>query len=249
MKHLSRLRPSPALVISLIALFVSLGGVSYGVATGYIDSREIRNNTVRSADLRNNDIRTKDIRNNEIRGLDIRNSTIQGRDVALATITGEDIKESTLSQVPSAAQANGANRANTAAAVDSLRVIGAKNAVPGGAPVTLVQYGPLTVTGACVADMTGPRAEVRVQSSEAGASADGEEASFGNVGTVAQAVAAVTSTGPRAIESSPIVASAPSTSALSGVLSLIADGAGAGGCQFQGHAVVSGGPPASQPIP
>ena len=108
MKHLSRLRPSPALVISLIALFVSLGGVSYGVATGYIDSREIRNNTVRSADLRNNDIRTKDIRNNEIRGLDIRNSTIQGRDVALATITGEDMKESTLSQVPSAAQANGA---------------------------------------------------------------------------------------------------------------------------------------------
>ena len=120
---------------------------------------------MRSADLRNNDIRTKDIRNNEIRGLDIRNSTIQGRDVALATITGEDVKESTLSQVPSAARAD---TANTAAAVDSLRVIGAKTVAQGGAPVTLVQYGPLTVTGACVADMTGPRAEVRVQSTEAG---------------------------------------------------------------------------------
>ena len=72
MKSLARLRPTPALVISLIALFVSLGGVSYGVATGYIDCREIKNNT----------IRTKDLRNNEIRGLDIRNSTIQGRDVA-----------------------------------------------------------------------------------------------------------------------------------------------------------------------
>ncbi len=236
MKRLSRLRPTPALVIALIALFVSLGGVSYGVATGYIDSREIRNNTVSTKDLRNNDIRTKDIRNNEVRGLDIRNSTIQGRDVALATITGEDVKESTLSQVPSAARAA---RADGAAAVDSLRVIGVRSVAQGGAPMTLVQYGPLTVTGACVADMTGPRAEVRVQSAEAGSSADGEEASFGDLGTGAQAVAAVTSTGPRAIESSPIVASGI-TVALSGVVSLIADGAGAGSCRFQGHTVVSG---------
>ena len=46
MKYILRRRPSPALVISCIALFVSMGGVSYGVATGFIDSREIRNNTV-----------------------------------------------------------------------------------------------------------------------------------------------------------------------------------------------------------
>ncbi len=105
MKHLSRLRPSPALVVALIALFVSLGGVSYGVATGYIDSREIRNNTVASGDIRNNDIRTKDLRNNEIRGIDIRNSTVQGRDIALATVTGQDVRESTLSEVPNAARA------------------------------------------------------------------------------------------------------------------------------------------------
>ena len=72
-KYIARRRPSPALVIACIALFVSLGGVSYGVATGYIDSREIKNNTFAATDLRNNDIRTKDIRNNEIRGFDIRN--------------------------------------------------------------------------------------------------------------------------------------------------------------------------------
>ena len=108
MKSLTRLRPSPAIVISLLALFLSLGGVSYGVATGYIDSRELKNNTVSTRDLRNNDIRTKDLRNNEIRGLDIRNSTVQGRDVALATITGEDIRESTLAEVPSATRADSA---------------------------------------------------------------------------------------------------------------------------------------------
>ena len=97
-----RRRPSPALVISIIALFVSLSGVSYGVATGFIDSREIKNNEIRSRDLRNNEIRTRDLRNNEVRGIDIRNSTVQGRDIALNTVTGEDINEARLGKVPSA---------------------------------------------------------------------------------------------------------------------------------------------------
>ena len=106
MKSFLRRRPSPALVISLIALFVSLGGVSYGFATGSIDSRELKNNNVRTKDLRNNDIRTRDLRNNEVRGLDIRRSTIQGSDVALNTLTGDDVRESGLGKVPSAASAD-----------------------------------------------------------------------------------------------------------------------------------------------
>lgn len=108
MKSILRRRPSPALVVACLALFLALGGVSYGFATGSIDSREIKNNSVSSADIRNNSIRTFDIRNNSIRGFDIRNSTIQGRDVALNTLTGADISEKDLAQVPSAAKADDA---------------------------------------------------------------------------------------------------------------------------------------------
>ncbi len=90
-------RPSPALVIACLALFVSLGGVSYGVATGFIDSRELKNNT----------IRTQDLRNNDIRGKDVRNSSIQGRDVAFNTLTGSDISETRLSKVPDADMLDG----------------------------------------------------------------------------------------------------------------------------------------------
>lgn len=90
-------RPSPALLIACLALFISLGGVSYGVATGFIDSREIRNNT----------IRTQDLRNNDVRGKDIRNSTIGGRDVAFNTLTGADINESRLGKVPDADTVDG----------------------------------------------------------------------------------------------------------------------------------------------
>jgi hypothetical protein len=107
-KSILRRRPSPALVVACIALFLSLGGVSYGLATGSIDSREVKNNSLTSSDIRNNTIRTFDIRNNAIRGFDIRNSTIQGRDVALNTLTGADISEKDLAQVPSAAKADDA---------------------------------------------------------------------------------------------------------------------------------------------
>ena len=52
-RRLRRLVPSPAMVVALVALFVALGGVSYGVASGYIDSREIKNNSIQSKDVRN----------------------------------------------------------------------------------------------------------------------------------------------------------------------------------------------------
>jgi hypothetical protein len=112
-KSILRRRPSPALVIACVAFFLSLGGVSYGVATGFIDSREIKDNTIRSRDVRNNTLRTFDIRNNEVRGFDIRNSSVQGRDVAFDTLTGADISEEDLEKVPSAGTADTATNAGT----------------------------------------------------------------------------------------------------------------------------------------
>jgi hypothetical protein len=119
-KSLLGRRPSPALIVALIALFVSLSGVSYGVATGFIDSRELKNNEVRSIDIRNNQVRTRDLRNNEVRGIDIRNSTVQGRDIALNTVTGQDVNEATLGKVPSAASADSATTAGSAGSADSV---------------------------------------------------------------------------------------------------------------------------------
>jgi hypothetical protein len=122
-KRILSRRPSPALVISCVALFLSLGGVSYGVATGFIDSREIKNNTIRSKDVRNNTLRTFDIRNNEVRGFDIRQSTVQGRDVAFDTLTGDDISEASLGKVPSAGTADTATTAGSVGGVSMSRFL------------------------------------------------------------------------------------------------------------------------------
>jgi hypothetical protein len=40
------------MVVALMALFLSLGGVSYGLATGVISGREIKNNTITFKDVR-----------------------------------------------------------------------------------------------------------------------------------------------------------------------------------------------------
>ena len=69
-------RPSPALVISCIALFVSLGGVSYGVATGAIDGREIKNNTITGSDVKNKSLRGNEAKPDGFGGGAIDESTL-----------------------------------------------------------------------------------------------------------------------------------------------------------------------------
>jgi hypothetical protein len=98
-----RPRLTYANVVSTLCLFIVLGGTSYGISSGTIGSREIKNNGVRS----------KDIHNNDVRSGDIRNGTVQGTDVKADTLTGGDVNESTLGKVPSAAAADTAANAST----------------------------------------------------------------------------------------------------------------------------------------
>ncbi|HYI98586.1 MAG TPA: hypothetical protein VEX36_02750 [Thermoleophilaceae bacterium] len=133
MKRIFAHRPTPATVIACIALFVALGGVSYGVATNSIDTREIADNTVRSKDIRNNGVYGKDLRNNEVRAIDIRNNTIRGRDIANNTLTDDQVDESKLQQVPSAADAArlaGRLPADFASTPEPVRLIGAGGQPP-----------------------------------------------------------------------------------------------------------------------
>jgi hypothetical protein len=125
-------RPSPAMVVALVALFVSLGGVSYGVATGFVDSREIKNNT----------IRTQDIRNNEVRGRDIRNSTIRSVDIGANQVKGPDVLESSLGIVPSATTANSAGSLSSQDKINYQKEAGT-------APRTIYDSGKLKLTASC----------------------------------------------------------------------------------------------------
>jgi hypothetical protein len=82
--------------LGLIALFFALTGTSYAVATGSIDSREIRNNSVRSKDVRNKALLSRDLRDNSVRSTDVREGTLTGTDVFDGGLTGADLANSSV---------------------------------------------------------------------------------------------------------------------------------------------------------
>ena len=53
-------------LLGFIALIVALGGTSYAVVSGSIDSRAIKDNSVRGKDVRNNTVRSRDVRNRSL---------------------------------------------------------------------------------------------------------------------------------------------------------------------------------------
>jgi hypothetical protein len=227
-KSLLHRRPSPAMIVALIALFASLGGVSYGFATGTIDGREIKNNAVRSADLRNNDIRTRDLRNNEVRGIDIRNSTVQGRDIALNTVTGADVKEDTLQKVPSAAQADSATSAGS---VSGLKILPVTTVAEDAQPAVLASHGPFTVRGTC-GGATG--AEVSVSTTENDSAASNTPSTFGPVDPPATLASEASG-----YSVFPVAALAPSGRGFTGEIALQHDGTDQV-CRFHGDLTLQG---------
>jgi len=85
-------RPSPALVVACISLFVALGGVGYAAAT----------------------INGADIKNKTVAGKKLKNKTVTGGKVKADTLTGTQINESKLGRVPSATNAEKAKTADSA---------------------------------------------------------------------------------------------------------------------------------------
>ncbi len=131
MRRILERRPSPAMVVALIALFIAMGGVSYGVATGSINSREIKNNTVKSGDLRNNDIR----------GKDIRRSTIGGSDVASNALKGADIDESSLVLAPPSNSLKGSDIDESSLVLDLVRGFATINGEGANGTASVLNFG------------------------------------------------------------------------------------------------------------
>jgi hypothetical protein len=91
----SNRRPSPALVISIIALIAALTGTAYAASLG--------KNSVGSRQLKSKAVTTGKIANN----------SVTGAKVAKETLTGDDIKVAQLPAVPNAAEAAHAKNADT----------------------------------------------------------------------------------------------------------------------------------------
>jgi hypothetical protein len=86
-------RPSPALLVAIVALFMALGGTSYAALK--ITGKNVQNSSLTGADFKNKSLKEKELKPN--------------------TLTGSRINEATLGTVPSATNAENAINAQTAA--------------------------------------------------------------------------------------------------------------------------------------
>jgi len=98
MRTIVQHRPSPSMVVALIALFVALGGVSYA-----------------AINLPANSVGTRQLKKDAITSAKIKAKAVTGAKVAANTLTGANIAESSLDAVPSADHATTADNATNAA--------------------------------------------------------------------------------------------------------------------------------------
>ena len=82
----SKLIPSPATAVSLVALTVALGGTSYAAVK--IGSDDIKNDSILSKDIKNRAIKGKDVAKDTLKSWDIADGSIQAKDVRPGTIPG-----------------------------------------------------------------------------------------------------------------------------------------------------------------
>ena len=117
-RTLRRLIPSPAMIVALVALVMSLGGSAYAlVITG------------------------KSIRNNSVTGKDIRKHSLRGHDLRADSVGGGAIRESSLGPVPVAGTAGSAAGVDTWAVVNSDGVLVRGRGLVAGDPAGRVSPG------------------------------------------------------------------------------------------------------------
>jgi hypothetical protein len=97
-------RPSPAMVVALVALFLALGGSSYAALS--IGTGNIRNGAVTSAKIKNGAVKSAKINTGAVKTTKLNAQSVTNAKVKNNTLTGAKINESTLGQVPSANNAN-----------------------------------------------------------------------------------------------------------------------------------------------
>lgn len=114
---------SPALAISLVALFVALGGTVY--AATKLDGRAIKVKSLPGNRLKPQSVPGNRLKPRSIAGNRLMPGVLSG--VIPTPLTGVDINEITLGQVPSAAHADSADSAQTA--IESQTAADAVNAI------------------------------------------------------------------------------------------------------------------------
>jgi hypothetical protein len=86
-------RPSPAIVISCLALFLALTGSAFavGIAKNSVRSAQIANGTVRTVDLRDNSVSSPKIAPDAVGNEELAENSVESPQVAQDSLTNQDL--------------------------------------------------------------------------------------------------------------------------------------------------------------
>ncbi len=103
MSFLRRQRPSPAMAVAMLALFLALGSTAVALpGRNTVDSGDIRNQEVKSADVLDGTLTSTDVAFDSIHGDEIQDGTLDGADIVDNSLGGTDIAELSLGPVADA---------------------------------------------------------------------------------------------------------------------------------------------------
>jgi hypothetical protein len=147
-------RPSPAMIVALVALFVAMSGTTYAVTR--LPSRSVGSSQIKSKAVVTRTIRARNVKRTKIARSAIDSSLVQNN-----SLRGTDILEASLGTVPSATKAANADT------VGGLHVQKFSfRAPPGTASTNVLNVGGLAINAAC---NTGPALTVGASTTESGA--------------------------------------------------------------------------------
>ncbi len=113
-------RPTPSMVVALIALVVALAGTGYAAVhlpKGSVGARQLKKKAVTKTKIRKNAVTRAKVRRNAITGIKVKNRSL----------LGQDIRINSLGKVPSATVAD---TANALAPLEPLHLVGAAGEPP-----------------------------------------------------------------------------------------------------------------------
>ena len=128
MKRLLTKRPSAAMIVALLALFVALGGSSYAavkigardIARGAVGTRAIANNSIRSADIHNAAVSGTDVKDDSLTNADIDNTSLSALTAKRADTATNADSATRAATATTATKATNADSADSADKLDGL---------------------------------------------------------------------------------------------------------------------------------
>jgi hypothetical protein len=168
MSRILRRRPSPSMIVALVALSVALAGTATALpGRARVKKDDISRAAVRAVHIKSRAVQSKHIKARAVTRSKIAKRAVSSNEVGQDALTGTNIVESSLATVPTASNATNATNAGNAATVNGRIVEKMSFLAPGGTgPTTVLNLNGLTLVATCAA---GPGLSVVANTSVGGA--------------------------------------------------------------------------------